>query len=124
MSSQLFSEIAADSLKRETFVNSTITFIDTYGFEGIEIDWEWPGSRYDPPNPNDRSNHVLLMKELYEALNPLGYIVSTVILPWPGKLEDSFDIPGFSPYVDMINIMSYDFHGYWPTMGERLYFFI
>lgn len=35
----LFGEIAADPTKRKTFASNTLKFLDTYGFDGIDIDW-------------------------------------------------------------------------------------
>ena len=118
MDSALFSEIAANTVKRSTFVNSVVSFLDKYDFEGVDIDWEWPGTNYESPNPEDRNNHVQLLKDLYDTLNPMGKSVSTVIIAWPGLLEENFDIAAFSPYVDFINLVSFDFHGFWPGAEE------
>lgn len=52
--SQTFASIAASSDKRATMVASARKFIETYGFDGVDIDWEIPGS-------NDKVyNHRLL----------------------------------------------------------------
>lgn len=35
----IFGEIAADSTKRKTFATSLLSFMDWYGFDGVDIDW-------------------------------------------------------------------------------------
>ena len=51
----LRSDIAADGAKRAIFINSCKDFMAKYGFQGIDLDWEYPGtperggSRADTP---------------------------------------------------------------------------
>lgn len=35
----LFGEISADAFKRQDFADKAIKFMDTYGFDGLDIDW-------------------------------------------------------------------------------------
>lgn len=35
----LFSDLAASTTKQRTFFDSLLTFLDTYGFDGVDIDW-------------------------------------------------------------------------------------
>ena len=37
--------MAADPARRQTFVDSVMRFVDTFGWDGIDFDWEYPGDR-------------------------------------------------------------------------------
>ena len=43
--SEQWSEMASDPARRQTFVDSVIRFVDTFGWDGIDFDWEYPGDR-------------------------------------------------------------------------------
>lgn len=39
----VFPDIASDARKRQRFPNDLVSFIKGYGFDGVVIDWEYPG---------------------------------------------------------------------------------
>lgn len=60
-----YSAMAADPAKRATFISSTLSFIQQYGFDGLDLDWEYPGQRGG--NDADRANFVTLLREIKES---------------------------------------------------------
>ncbi|MDT9699422.1 chitinase C-terminal domain-containing protein [Streptomyces sp. P17] len=113
----------------ETFANSTVDFIRKYGFNGVDIDYEYPTTMKDAGNPLDwpLSNarraglvkgYAALMKTLREKLDRAGaadgrhYLLS-VAAPSSGYLLRGMETFQVQKYLDYVNIMSYDLHGAW-----------
>ena len=122
-----FSEMALTAESRGTFIQSCLDTLDAYPFlGGLDIDWEYPGVARDPEdesdegNPvvgDDRTNYTLLLKELREALDEhfgAGQKLLTVCAGASvGYSLCEQDYASLHPYVDRINLMTYDMAGSW-----------
>lgn len=122
-----FSDIAADPVKRNRFAESSIEFMKKFGFDGIDIDWEYPGQPGDPNTnnkyrPEDKQNFNLLLAKVREKLDAASaadnrtgsdkYLL-TIAAP-AGETAISTSEPGvYHQYLDFINLMTYDYRGAW-----------
>ena len=103
-----WSQMARDAAKRKAFVDECVAICNRYGIDGFDIDWEYPtyaakdGDHVNGASPADWENFVTLFKELREAMPDkiLSYAASD-----SGKYTDNY---GVLPYVDYINVMTYD----------------
>lgn len=43
--SEIYSAVAADATKRSTLIRSAVTLLQTWGFDGFDLDWEYPAQR-------------------------------------------------------------------------------
>lgn len=119
--SDKFSDVALTDESRIIFANSCIDFMREYGFDGIDIDWEFPVRGGLPDNiyrQEDKENFTLLLKELRETFDTQGQIDNkSYILTFAGgassMFTDNIELEEIHKYVDFANIMSYDMHGSW-----------
>merc|ERR1719242_913040 len=113
MGSAPFSAIAGSDSNRRQFASNVVTFLRQHGFDGLDSDWEYPGSRGSPPQ--DKQNNVLMLQELRKAFDadtsgsPL--LLTTAIGVGKTTIDNGYDVPSLSNIVDFFNVMSYDIHG-------------
>jgi chitinase len=91
-------------------------------FDGVDIDWEFPVSGgIKEGHPEDRRNFTLLLEEFRRQLDALGaangkrYLL-TIAAPAGPRTYSNFELERIHPYLDWINLMTYDFHGIWDTI--------
>ena len=115
--SSKFPQVASTAQGRERFAQSCVEFMQTYGFDGIDIDWEYPVSGgLTDGTPADRENFTLLLQTIREALEAEGegYLL-TIAAPAGPSIYANIELDLIHPYLDFINVMAYDFHGGWES---------
>jgi chitinase len=103
-----FRTVAGDPTLRATLAQNLQSFVTRYGYDGVDIDWEYPGT-------NDRLAYVGLMQAIRAVLPTPGYLISADVAPWGGY---GYDFPGVEPLLDFFNVMMYDCAGPWTTDGQ------
>ncbi|XP_034946188.1 probable chitinase 2 isoform X2 [Chelonus insularis] len=97
--------------RRSIFVTSVLTFLRNFGFDGLDLDWEFPGKRGGVPQ--DRENFVSLIKELKTVFKSNNLLLTAAISADISTINEAYDIPKISTYLDYIHVMAYDYHGAW-----------
>ncbi len=120
--SDKFSDVALSSDSRARFAASCVKFIQKHGFDGIDIDWEYPVSGGDPDNitrPEDKKNFTLLLAELRRQLDASGDYLLTIAAPANPAVIHNLELARIYDYLDWFNVMTYNLHGPWSTgVGE------
>jgi chitinase len=139
--STYFSNAALTSASRQAFVASCIDlFIEgnlpqlgsveggpgsaAGVFDGIDLDWEWPGSPGEPGNvvrPEDKRNFTLLLAEFRRQLDAHGrrsgrHHQLTAFLPAdPAAMDAGYQGDRIFRHLDFATVQGYDFHGTWES---------
>ena len=62
---------------------------------------------------SDRDAFAALLKELSAAFKPRGLLLSAGVSASKEVVDVAYDVPALIKHLDWINVMSYDYHGYW-----------
>lgn len=108
-----FSDLAgADTAQQNAFFKSLTLFMNTYGFTGVDIDWEYPAADDRNGRAEDYENFPKFLANLKKALAEYKFGLS-ITLPTSYWYLQHFDLVSIEPSVDWFNFMSYDLHGTW-----------
>ncbi len=100
-----FSEMAGDRKKRKACVKNVKQIIDTYGLDGVDLDWEFPTTTDGghTASPRDDRNYVTLAKDLRKALGKDKWISY-----YSNNSGKFIDHKGMAPYVSYVHVSGYN----------------
>lgn len=116
------SNVFSNPTTRKNFVTSAVDFIIKNGFDGIDLDWEYPGKQgigFNHVSPNDPIYLALTLQELrsefVRKLPNKNHLLTIAMGCSPDVIQLHKNV---HPYVDYINAMTYDFAGAWGDGGH------
>jgi chitinase len=100
-----------DRIRRE-FIRNTIKYLRKYRFDGLDLDWEFPETE------TDRRIFSLLVRDYRlefqneaSLTNRTRLLLTAAVAAYRPKIELGYDIKEITPFLDYINLMTYDYHG-------------
>lgn len=96
-----FHKMAETESGQLAFVSSSMKMVNTYGFDGIDLDWEYPD-----PDHRSAKDFTQLCKKLSAALKAVKKELTAAVVS-EGKQAYGIEEEVY-PYFDWLNIMAYD----------------
>lgn len=116
------SAVFSTSQGRADFAQSALALNKLFNSDGLDLDWEYPTIEGYPEHlyqPSDKENFTFLLKELRSRFGD-EYQLSFAAGGFQKFLEQSVDWDQVMPYVDRVNIMTYDLvNGYAKETGHH-----
>ncbi|XP_071112229.1 chitinase-3-like protein 2 [Haliotis cracherodii] len=110
-----FGKVVETMERMQKFANNCVAFLRLWGFDGLDVDWEYPG---DPPET--KTNFTMLLLELRTAFEKeaeeTGRKMLLLSMAAPVDVDvinAGYEVQRISSLVDVINIMAYNFQHIW-----------
>ncbi|KAM4065703.1 glycosyl hydrolases family 18 domain-containing protein [Hirsutella rhossiliensis] len=103
---------------RDTFAKSSLELLKNLGFDGIDIDWEYP------QDPAEADHLVQLLATVRSELDAYAYKLGncrrfelTVACPAGAQNYQKMNISAMDKLLDFWNLMAYDYAGSWDSLS-------
>ncbi|XP_014779364.1 acidic mammalian chitinase isoform X1 [Octopus bimaculoides] len=112
-----FNGVLATSQNRSRFANSSLPILRKYGFDGLDLDFEFPAWNGLPKS--QKHSFSLLLTELYELFqqeaaltNKPRLMLTAAVVSTKEIIDASYEVPILAKVLDFINLMCYDYHAF------------
>ncbi|OJD17663.1 hypothetical protein AJ78_02254 [Emergomyces pasteurianus Ep9510] len=109
-----FPEAASTPAGRANFADTATKLMLDMGFDGLDIDWEYP------KDDEEAKNFVELLRVTREKLDAVANdrkFLLTIACPAGPQHFEKLRLKEMTPYLDFYNLMAYDYAGSWDTVA-------
>ncbi|KAE9566097.1 Chitinase 1 [Colletotrichum fructicola] len=115
-----FATVARSEQSRQLFAKTSVSLMKDWGFDGIDVDWEYPETQ------EEARDYVLLLQTVRHHLDayaakhaPSYHFQLSIASPAGPQKYEKLDLSSISNVVDCLYLMAYDYSGAWDSVAAH-----
>jgi len=111
-----YHRLVKDPAARRRFIEHALKFIQKYEYDGLDLDWEYPvcwQTKCRDDAKSDKADFLSWVIELKQEFSKHGLLLTAALSPNPKIIDLAYDLPELNKYLDIFNVMTYDYYGAW-----------
>ncbi|CAF4869454.1 unnamed protein product [Rotaria sp. Silwood1] len=115
-----FNEISKSAANIKRFVKNSVKFLRDNKFDGLDLDWEYPGAKDQGAEPHSKTGYTKLVKKLSrvfkreaERTGQEKLLLTCATAAARHRIEAGYEVEEVCKYFDFVSVMTYDYHGSW-----------
>ena len=111
-----YSRLVNSKSNRAKFLEKSLRFLSLHGFDGLVMEWHFPvcwQSDCARGPASDRNGFASLIEELQAEFSPRNLLLGATLSGYKQVIDAAYNVRRLSKALDFMNIMTYDFRGFW-----------
>ncbi|CAF1066173.1 unnamed protein product [Adineta steineri] len=115
-----FNDVSKSANNIKTFAKNSMKFLRDNKFDGLDLDWEYPGAKDQGAESHSKTGYTKLVKKLSRVFQQEAketgkekLLLTCATAAARHRIEAGYEVEEVCKYFDFVSVMTYDYHGSW-----------